>query len=72
MLSKEASDLKFLATSYGLPANILGRKIKTQGRTFEIVGCKPRAHKLPILGRDISTNKTFKFPVATVSASLQP
>lgn len=58
----EAQDYLKKAELYGLKADWLGKSfIGSKGRSFRIVGLKPKASKYPVLGEDQSTGRRFKF-----------
>lgn len=60
---------------YSLSPDDFGKTFKSLSKTqananFEIVGCKPKSHKYPILAKNLSDGKTYKFPVSRVRAAL--
>ena len=57
-------DWKANARRFGLNVDLLGKTVQIQGKDFEIVGLKPRSSKYPVLGKDLSNGKTYKFPVS--------
>jgi hypothetical protein len=61
----EMIDFQREAHYYGLEASDLGTTFTQNGKTFEIVGLKPRSRKYPILGKD-RMGKTFKFTADSV------
>jgi hypothetical protein len=70
VITKEAEDFRFCAYRYGLQPDDLGKTFKRAGETYEIVGCKPRAHKYPILAKSMRNGKVYKFPADTVKHGL--
>lgn len=71
VLSAEAKDFVARAVLYGLEPEDLHREFKSRGNTYRITGLKPRSRKYPILGEDVRTGKTYKFPLETVKAGLK-
>lgn len=70
VVSKIEEDFKFYASRYGLKPSDLGRTFRNwDGTVYTIVGCKPKAHKYPILATDPS-GKRFKFQSYTVKTAL--
>jgi hypothetical protein len=61
-------DFRFHARSYGFDPDDYGARFVQNGMTFEIVGCKPRNRKYPIIAKNVVTQETFKFAVETVAA----
>ena len=61
-VTKEELDWKANASLFGLDVDLLGKTVKIQGKDYEIVGLKPRSRKYPVLGKDLSNGKTYKFP----------
>lgn len=57
--SKFASSCHLL----GLQAEDYGKPFTWQGRKFVISGISPRAKKYPLLGRDVKSGQTYKFPM---------
>jgi hypothetical protein len=71
VLSAAAKDFQKFATMFGLKADDLHREFVHQGERFRITGVKPRSRKFPLLGENVRTGKTYKFPVETVKAGLK-
>ena len=67
--TQEASDFVLYAAQFKLGPEDLGREFAKGGKTFTIIGCKPRSHKFPILARR-QDGKVFKFPAATIRVCL--
>ncbi len=67
--TKEATDFEHYAHRYGMTAEHLGATFESRGETFTIVGCKPRATKMPILAKN-SAGKGYKFNDADVCRML--
>lgn len=59
-LNSEAIAFKQCAALYDLKPSDLGRKFKSSGQTFTIVGCKPRSTRFPIIATR-EDGKRFKF-----------
>lgn len=71
VVSKAAADYKRWAASFGLPADGLGKTVKTTGgRTHTVTGINPRSRKYPVttLGDD---GKPYKFAAATIAMLLK-
>ena len=51
---------------FNLNESDFGKKFKSNGETFEIVGCKTRRVKRPIIARNVVTKQDFVFPVSLV------
>jgi hypothetical protein len=67
VITHEASNLKALGFSYGIPADSLGRKFTDRrGRTFVVAGLAPRSHRYPVLATCEQDGKTYKFPARAV------
>ena len=67
--TKEAKDFKSHASMYGMKADDLGKTVTIQGRQCQITGLKPRSRNC-IIGKDLSSSKSFKLPLAGVKKSL--
>src|SRR5210317_201051 len=68
--TKEAVDFVAYAFRYGLSPDDLGKEFSYGGETFEIIGLKTRATKMPILGQSRENGKIYKFPANAVKACL--
>ena len=55
------------AWKVGLSPDDWGRQFDYGPDTFAVCGVKPRATKYPILGRNLSTNKVYKFRTRAVT-----
>ena len=64
-MSKEATDFNRYKTILGINME-LGQEFQRSGKTFTIVGLKPRSKKYPILAK-CSDGKTYKLPVDLVN-----
>lgn len=63
----EELDWKRSAHLFGLDPLFLGMTFTDySGRTFKVVGLKPRSKKYPVLAENVATGKRFKFGAATV------
>lgn len=71
VLTVAAKDFQRYALMFGLQADDLGREFEAQGESFRITGLKPKSRKYPVLGENVRTGKTFKFPVAAVKFGLK-
>ena len=69
---KASEDFKLYAHQFGLSAEDF-MKVFTDfsGRSFQIVGLKPQSWKNPILGKDMRSGKTFKFPAEAIKTHLK-
>lgn len=67
--TREATDFGHYAEQYGLKPEDLGKSFTNHNGTYTIIGCKPRSHKFPILGRR-ADGKVFKFPAVMVRLGL--
>jgi hypothetical protein len=70
VLTKEASDFKVFAASYGLKPEDLGKPFTTGTGTYTIVGLRSRSYKMPIIGKN-SNGKMFKFSPQAVKFGLE-
>jgi hypothetical protein len=70
-LTAAAKDFQTYAPLYGLKADDLGKEFTSRGETFRISGFAPKSRKYPILGENVRTGKTYKFPLETVKAGLK-
>lgn len=68
--TKEVTDFRNYASSYGLKADDLGRQFTMRGESFEVCGLKPRARKMPILAKR-TDGRTFKFAADDVKRLLE-
>ncbi len=68
--TKEAAAFRHLAKEYGLSPADLGRKLRSNGSTYIVVGLLPKSYKFPILVRR-TDGKMFKFPAERVANSLK-
>ena len=64
-MSKEATDFNRYKTILGINMD-LGQEFQRSGKTFTIMGLKPRSKKYPILAK-CSDGKTYKLPVDLVN-----
>jgi hypothetical protein len=69
---KEAIDFKACCWQWNLKPEDLGKSFEFQGKTFQLVGAKPRSHRFPLLGKCASNGKTFKFEARQVANQLYP
>ena len=70
--SKEAEDFKELCGRYNLKQTDLGREfVGTNGEDrYRIVGCNPRARKMPIICENLANRKRYKFAPRTIEFCL--
>lgn len=47
-----------------------GKVVDIHGKKYEVVGCKPRAWKMPMVVKDIRTGKLFKMSATAVGQGL--
>jgi len=66
VMTKEATDFNRFATSFGITKK-LGDTFEFRYDTYEIVGLKPRSSKYPVLAKNLSNGKTFKFPANVIN-----
>lgn len=64
--TREATDFKRYAKSFGLEPDLLGTSFSYSGDHYTIVGMKPRAPKFPVIA-ERTDGKRFKFPADVVS-----
>lgn len=60
--SAEQVNFNQTAMMFGLKSSDYERRFRYAGQAYQLVGLKPRSPKYPIIGRDIYSGKTFKFP----------
>ena len=65
-----AVDFRTLADTYGLKPENLYRMVTIQGKTYKIVGLKPRNRKYPIIVEEITNGKRYKFSAFVIRESL--
>jgi hypothetical protein len=70
VMTKEAEDFKSHAFLFGLKAEDLGKTFFQGGKMYEIVGCKPRSSKYPILAQCKNDGKTYKFTANSIKGAL--
>jgi hypothetical protein len=66
VMTKEATDFNRFAASFGITKK-LGDTFDFRYDTYEIVGLKPRSSKYPVLAKNLSNGKTFKFPANVIN-----
>jgi len=54
--TKEVTDFQHYAASYKLSPDDLHKQFDYLGDKYEIMGCKPRSHKFPIIVKKLSSN----------------
>ena len=64
-MSKEATDFNRYKNSLGINMD-LGQEFERSGKTYTIVGLKPRSRQYPVLAK-CSDGKTYKLPVNLVN-----
>lgn len=62
VMTKEATDFKRLASSFGLTPEDLGMTFTFNGKEFRLLGCNPRNYKNPIIAENVKNGKTYKMP----------
>ena len=67
VMTKEATDFNRYKNYKGIRAN-LGDSFQYGGKTYTIVGYKPRSHKYPILAKCSNDGKTYKLPIHLVNS----
>jgi hypothetical protein len=70
--SREAEEFVRYAQLYGLKAEDLGREFESNGKRFTVSGLKPNSRAYPLLGKEIGTDRVFKFKAAPIVAKLHP
>jgi hypothetical protein len=60
VLTKEATDFKRYASSFGLTPEDLGTTFTHNGKQFKLLGCNPRNHKYPIIAQNVKNGKRYK------------
>ena len=68
--TKQQQDFRLNADRFGVPANALGYSFSFRGKTYKIVGMKPRSYKWPFLAED-ANGRVFKFPPEIIKSSLE-
>lgn len=68
--SRYATDFESACHRYGMKKTDIGRTFTSSYEQYEIVGCKPKCYKAPIIGKRVRDGKLFKFPVDMVVATL--
>lgn len=67
---QETVDFENLCWKCGFKPEDLGREFISRGETYAIKGLSRRAHRYPILCKQIRTGKNFKFTPSTVKQCL--
>jgi hypothetical protein len=70
-LTKEVTDFRNCCHRWNMEPEDLGRKFTRQGVVYEIVGCKPKSYKYPLLCKDMVSGKVYKFHPDTVKMHLE-
>lgn len=65
-MTKEATDFNRFASSFGITKK-LGDTFDFRHDSYEITGLKPRSSKYPVLAKNLSSGKTFKFPASVIN-----
>ena len=66
--AKEASDFKRYAKLYNMSESDLGAKVEISGKTYTIIGAKPRATRYPIIVEN--NGKYYKMADTVVARAL--
>lgn len=66
VMTKEALDFNRYRSLKGIQLN-LGDSFQRNGKTYTVVGYKPRSHKYPVLA-SCSDGKTYKLPINLVNS----
>jgi hypothetical protein len=70
-MTKEARSFILNAALLGMSPDDLGKKFTTsQGNRYEFVGFNSKARTMPMIAREISTGKSFKFTTNTMKIYL--
>jgi hypothetical protein len=64
----ELEKFKKDARSIGVNEGLYGKKFSFSGRKFKVTGLKPRSPKFPIIAEEVSTGKSYKLPMRSVSS----
>lgn len=48
----------------------MGKVVTIRGKKYEVVGCKPRAWKMPMIVKDVRSGKLFKMQASDVAKAL--
>lgn len=70
-VSPHAAPFKVLATEFGFKMSDLNRQFTFQGDRYQLIGLRPRAHRMPMVCQQISTGKTFHMGVDLVKMALE-
>jgi hypothetical protein len=65
------SEFVFYSAGFGLKEEHFGKPVTVDGRTFRIVGIKPKSRKYPVLGEDTCTKKVYKLSATAVRNELE-
>jgi len=69
--TKEEIDFNRYCFRYGLTKNHLHKQwTNWDGCLMEIIGCKPRSTKFPILVKNLSDGNIYKYPVSTIKQAM--
>lgn len=68
-MTKERQDFVQYAPLEGIPADKLDKVFKFRNEAYVITGYKSKSWKNPILGKNTSTGKTYKFSTSMVKAA---
>lgn len=55
---------------FALSPEDFGKTFESNGSTFEICGCKPNNRKYPIITKNLSNGKQFKFNIASIARKM--
>jgi hypothetical protein len=60
-VNKIAKDFGMNCYRYGMEPTDLGRVFSAHGDHYEVIGCKPKSRKYPIIAKSRSTGREYKF-----------
>jgi len=69
--TKEVTDFQHNAASYGLSPDDLYKQFDYFGNRYEIIGCKPRSYKFPLIVKKVSNGKHYKFSAYQIRTGLK-
>ena len=64
--SKERTDYKRACIIFDLKKEWLDKEFISNGKRFKVTGLKTSAKKYPVIGTEIVTGKSYKFPAHTI------
>jgi hypothetical protein len=70
-MSREAESFKVYAYRYGLKPEHLGQQFMYAGKTYKLVGAKPKSTRYPLVAEEVPSGKRIKMSPDLVKMALK-